>query len=134
MGYQRRSTWDSCSRVQPTMKLLVLSALAAMAMAEPEAKPGYFGLGYGLGYGLGGYYGGYRGHYIGKREADAEPGYLGLGYGYGLGGSMVATEATTLARGRLRLSLDTLALAMAMVLEATMVVTEATTLARGRLR
>merc|ERR1711915_492315 len=86
MGYQRRSTWDSCSRVQPTMKLLVLSALAAMAMAEPEAKPGYFGLGYGLGYGLGGYYGGYRGHYIGKREADAEPGYLGLGYGYGLGG------------------------------------------------
>merc|ERR1711920_40454 len=48
--------------------------------------------------------------------------------------TMVATEATTLARGRLRLSLDTLVLAMAMVLEATMVVTEATTLARGRLR
>merc|ERR1712083_606283 len=48
--------------------------------------------------------------------------------------TMVVTEATTLARGRLRLNLDTLALAMAMVLVATMVVTEATTLARGRLR
>merc|ERR1711915_1022253 len=48
--------------------------------------------------------------------------------------TMVVTEATTLARGRLRLSLDTLALDMAMVLEATMVVTDATTLARGRLR
>merc|ERR1712228_789207 len=48
--------------------------------------------------------------------------------------TMVATEATTSARGRLRPSLDTLVLAMAMALEATMVVTEATTLARGRLR
>merc|ERR1711942_235874 len=48
--------------------------------------------------------------------------------------AMLDTEATTLARGKLRLSLATLALAMlAMVLEATMA-TEATTLARGGLR
>merc|ERR1711862_562475 len=48
----------------------------------------------------------------------------------------MAMEVTTLARGRLRLSLDTLVLAMAMldmVLEATMAM-EAITLARGRLR
>merc|ERR1712098_803542 len=48
----------------------------------------------------------------------------------------MAMEVTTSARGRLRLSLDTLVLAMAMldmVLEATMAM-EAITLARGRLR
>merc|ERR1712215_107990 len=87
------------------MKLLVVLALVACVVAEPEAEakadPYYYG-GYGLGgyggyggyrsYGLGlGYSGlGYRGFY-GKREAEAEPKadadadpyYYG---GYGLGG------------------------------------------------
>merc|ERR1719244_1232124 len=83
------------------MKIIAIVLLAAVAFAEPEAKPkadadpyllyggyglghlGYAGhLGYG-GYGLGhlGYaghlgYGGYYGHglaYYGKREAEAEP-------------------------------------------------------------
>merc|ERR1711993_224121 len=71
-----------------TMKFLVLFALFALALAEPEAEPeakadpaawygygGYGGMyrGYGLGYRY--FYGGYGGygHYIGKRSADAEP-------------------------------------------------------------
>merc|ERR1712121_44252 len=49
--------------------------------------------------------------------------------------AMGATEATTSARGRLRLSLDTLVLAMVMeAMVLAMLDTEATTLARGRLR
>merc|ERR1711942_187210 len=49
--------------------------------------------------------------------------------------AMLATEATTLARGRLRLSLGTLVLAMAMAaMVLAMLDTEVTTLARGRLR
>merc|ERR1712098_425511 len=49
--------------------------------------------------------------------------------------AMLATEVTTLARGRLRLSLDTLVLAMAMAaMVLAMLDTEATTLARGKLR
>merc|ERR1712055_681642 len=88
------------------MKLLVVLALVACVVAEPEAEakadPYYYG-----GYGLGGYYGGYGGYGLGlgyrsygigyggygglygKREAEAEPKadadpyYYG---GYGLGG------------------------------------------------
>merc|ERR1712038_2196399 len=87
------------------MKLLIVSALAALALAEPEASIGYGGLGYGgLGLGYGGYGLGYSGLRLGgiglrggyglwKREADPEPeadaepeaeasiGYGGLGYG-----------------------------------------------------
>merc|ERR1712002_1314728 len=97
------------------MKMLVVFALVAYVVAEPEAEAkadpwisyGGYGLGYSsLGYGLG--YGGYglglgysRGIYgYGKREAEAEPkadaepwltygglGYAGLGYGgYGYSG------------------------------------------------
>merc|ERR1712149_38257 len=72
------------------MKLLLLTALAAVAMAEPEAEAGYYGLGYGCGHQLN--WPGYYGHGFsstcwgcrGKRsaEADAEPGYYGYGLGY----------------------------------------------------
>merc|ERR1712038_1823025 len=75
-----------------TMKLLLLTALAAVAMAEPEAEAGYYGY-------LPGFYG-YYGHQLnwpgvrapgfssqcfgcrGKRsaEAEAEPGYGYYGY------------------------------------------------------
>merc|ERR1719312_529358 len=49
--------------------------------------------------------------------------------------AMLDTEATTLARGRLRLSLAILVLATAMAaMVLAMLATEATTLARGRLR
>merc|ERR1712121_490846 len=49
--------------------------------------------------------------------------------------AMLATEATTLARGRLRLNLAILGLAMAMAaMVLAMLATEAPTLARGRLR
>merc|ERR1712179_672833 len=69
------------------MKMLVVLALMACVVAEPEAEAsadpyylggygGYRGYGgYGLGYsrlGYGGLYGGYRYRY-GKREAEAEP-------------------------------------------------------------
>merc|ERR1712027_28014 len=65
------------------MKTFAIVLLAAVAIAEPEAKPkadadpyllygGYYG--HGLGYSLGyrGYYG-YPYAYYGKRSADAEP-------------------------------------------------------------
>merc|ERR1719347_2109532 len=97
------------------MKTIAIVFLAAVAFAEPDAKPkadadpyllygGYYGhglgyYGHGLGYGYG-YYGhglGYYGHglgygygYYGKRDAepkaDADP-YLLYGgyYGHGLG-------------------------------------------------
>merc|ERR1711976_346382 len=77
-----------------TMKLLLLTALAAVAMAEPEAEAGY----YGYHPGLYGYYGhqlnwpgvrapGFSSQCFGCRgkrsaEADAEPGYYGYPYGY----------------------------------------------------
>merc|ERR1712045_1985 len=73
-----------------TMKLLLLTALAAVAMAEPEADAwhGYYGYGYHPGF-----YG-YYGHQQawpstatstcfgcrGKRSAEAEPGYGFYGY------------------------------------------------------
>merc|ERR1711921_276 len=90
------------------MKMLVVLALVAYVVAEPEAEAkadpwisyggyglGYSSLGYGLGYGgygLGlGYSRGIIGY--GKREAEAEPkaaadpwvygGYRGYGLGYG---------------------------------------------------
>merc|ERR1711868_68268 len=77
-----------------TMKLLLLTALAAVAMAEPEAEAGY----YGYHPGFYGYYGhqlnwpaysapGFSSQCFGCRgkrsaEADAEPGYYGYPYGY----------------------------------------------------
>merc|ERR1711923_624779 len=59
-----------------TMKLLLLTALAAVAMAEPEAEAGYYG-----------YPPGFSSQCFGCRgkrsaEADAEPGYYGYPYGY----------------------------------------------------
>merc|ERR1712013_75101 len=83
------------------MKTFAIALLAAVAIAEPEAKPKadadpyllYGGYGYGLGHlGYSGYYGYPYAHgYIGKRSADAEPEakadadpYLLYG-GYGLG-------------------------------------------------
>merc|ERR1711948_218044 len=77
------------------MKVLLIVALAAVAMAEPESEAdpavlyaGYYGYGlghYGYGYGLGGYYGypynygwtdgpnnGLGPHLLGKREAEEE--------------------------------------------------------------
>merc|ERR1712025_1347546 len=89
-----------------TMKLLLLTALAAVALAEPEAEARYYGYNPGF-YGYNrGFYGGY-GHQQnwpsartygfestcfgcrGKRsaEADAEPRYYGYGgsYGYNYG-------------------------------------------------
>merc|ERR1711996_182144 len=78
-----------------TMKLLLLTALAAVAMAEPEAEAGY----YGYHPGFYGYYGhqlnwpaysapGFSSQCFGCRgkrsaEADAEPGYYGYPYGFG---------------------------------------------------
>merc|ERR1712110_514491 len=82
-----------------TMKLLLLTALAAVAMAEPEAEAGFYGYNPGF-YGYNRGYSGY-GHQLqwpgvrapgfsstcfgcrGKRsaEADAEPGYYGYPYG-----------------------------------------------------
>merc|ERR1711890_156703 len=75
------------------MKLFVVLALAAAAVAEPEADPllykayrpwGYGSLGYGVhhplataGHHVVGYPAfGYAGHYIGKREAEADPALL----------------------------------------------------------
>merc|ERR1711884_882404 len=85
-----------------TMKLLLLTALAAVAMAEPEAEAGYYGYhpgyygyahGYGVGYGVPSWPGvrapGFSSTCFGCRgkrsaEADAEPGYYGYaGYPYG---------------------------------------------------
>merc|ERR1712088_356529 len=99
MGTQ--STWDSLlvtgRRSKKMMKTIAIVLLAAVAFAEPEAKPkadadpyllyGGYGLGH-LGYaGYGGYYGhglGYR--LYGKREAepkaDADPYLLYGGYGH----------------------------------------------------
>merc|ERR1712088_1030454 len=82
-----------------TMKLLLLTALAVVAMAEPEAEAGYYGYNPGF-YGYNRGYSGY-GHQLqwpgvrtpgfsstcfgcrGKRsaKADAEPGYYGYPYG-----------------------------------------------------
>merc|ERR1712001_330937 len=75
-----------------TMKLLLLTALAAVAMAEPEAEAGY----YGYHPGFYGYYGhqlnwpgvrapGFASQCFGCRgkrsaEAEAEPGYGYYGY------------------------------------------------------
>merc|ERR1712013_883615 len=91
-------------RSKKMIKTVAIALLAAVAFAEPEAKPkadadpyGGYG-GYGLGhYGYGGY--GYEhglGYYgYGKREAvpkaDADPyllygGYYGHGLGYGYSG------------------------------------------------
>merc|ERR1712018_912467 len=88
-----------------TMKLILLTALAAVALAEPEAEARYYGYNPGF-YGYNrGFYGGY-GHQQnwpsartygfestcfgcrGKRsaEADAEPRYYGYGYNYGFYG------------------------------------------------
>merc|ERR1711997_738506 len=85
-----------------TMKLLLLTALAAVAMAEPEAEAGYYGYNpgfYGYHPGFYGYYGhqqqwpsvrapgfsstcfGCRGKRSAEAEADAEPGYYGYPYG-----------------------------------------------------
>merc|ERR1719308_182948 len=76
------------------MKIISIACLAAVAFAEPEAKPkadpyllyGGYGLGH-LGYSTG-YYGhhglGYS--YIGKREAEAEPKADAKPYLYGYGG------------------------------------------------
>merc|ERR1711887_52896 len=112
MGYQPRVHGDSLlvtgRRSKKMMKIIAIVLLAAVAFAEPEAKPkadvdpyllyGGYGLGH-LGYaghlGYGGYYGHGLGYY-GKREAEAEPkadadpyllygGYRHLGYG-GYGG------------------------------------------------
>merc|ERR1712055_1182026 len=82
------------------MKMLLVLALAACAVAEPEADPyyggyyggygrgvyGYSGIGYGHGsYGYSGLHRGYGGYGVygryGKRSAEAEP-YLGV---YGVG-------------------------------------------------
>merc|ERR1711872_623225 len=97
-----QSTWDSLlvtsRRSTKMMKTIAIVLLAAVAFAEPDAKPkadadpyllygGYYGhglgyYGHGLGYGYGyyghglGYYGhglGYGHRYYGKRSADAEP-------------------------------------------------------------
>merc|ERR1711894_195343 len=84
----------SLSQKTTTMKLLLLTALAAVAMAEPEAEAGY----YGYHPGFYGYYGhqlnwpaysapGFSSQCFGCRgkrsaEADAEPGYYGYPYGY----------------------------------------------------
>merc|ERR1711935_973799 len=86
-----------------TMKLLLLTTLAAVAMAEPEAEAGYYGYNpgfYGYNPGFYGYYGhqqqwpsvrapgfsstcfGCRGKRSAEAEADAEPGYYGYPYGY----------------------------------------------------
>merc|ERR1711921_47606 len=84
------------------MKMLVVLALVAYVVAEPEAEAkadpwisyggyglGYSSLGYGLGYGGYGLGLGYSRGIIGYGKPDAEPwyyggyGYSGLGLGYG---------------------------------------------------
>merc|ERR1712004_733939 len=111
-----------------TMKLLLLTALAAVAMAEPEAEAGY----YGYHPGFYGYYGhqlnwpaysapGFSSQCFGCRgkrsaEADAEPGYYGypygyhgypyaygFGYGHALPGHSYTHVSRVLERGQLRL-------------------------------
>merc|ERR1712241_1280372 len=75
-----------CSTTHHNMKVLLIVALAAAAMAEPEAEADpavlyanfYGGLGhYGYGYGLAGYYG-YPGYYRGLVG-----GHSGYPYNYG---------------------------------------------------
>merc|ERR1711942_546336 len=103
MGYQRRVHGDSllvtARRNKKMLKTVAIALLAAVAFAEPEAKPKadadpylLYG-GYGLGHlGYRGYYGYPYAHsyaYYGKRSADAEPKadadpcLLYGGYGYG---------------------------------------------------
>merc|ERR1711970_1680942 len=104
MGYQPRvhgvSLLVTGRRSKKMMKTIAIVLLAAVAFAEPEAKPKadadpyLLYRGYGLGHlGYGGYYGYPYAHYgyYGKRSADAEPEakadadpYLLYG-GYGLG-------------------------------------------------
>merc|ERR1711942_149712 len=103
MGYQRRVHGDSllvtARRNKKMMKTVAIALLAAVAFAEPEAKPKaeadpylLYG-GYGLGHlGYGGYYGHGLGYttYYGKRGAEAEPKaaadpyllYRGVGVGH----------------------------------------------------
>merc|ERR1711942_541320 len=103
MGYQRRVHGDSllvtARRNKKMLKTVAIALLAAVAFAEPKAKPKADADPYLV-------YGGYDGHglgyttYIGKREAEADPkaaadpyrlygryGGYGLGYGgyYGHG-------------------------------------------------
>merc|ERR1712227_993299 len=79
------------------MKLLLLSFLVSVSLAEPEADSQYLGYGYGhhLGYSHFGYAGYPYTSYYGKRDAKADPqyltyghhlGYSHLGYGYGYAG------------------------------------------------
>merc|ERR1711970_734891 len=103
MGYQRRVHGDSLlvtgRRSKKMMKTIAIVLLAAVAFAEPEAKPKADADPYLLYGGYGGYGLGYS--YLGKREAEAEPkaaadpyllygaygGYGHLGYGHlGYGG------------------------------------------------
>merc|ERR1719445_315658 len=65
------------------MKLLLLSFLVSVSLAEPEAEPQYLGYGYGhhLGYSHLGYAGYPYTSYYGKREAD--PQYLTYGHHLG---------------------------------------------------
>merc|ERR1711970_391573 len=81
MGFSAGHWWEEQEKM---MKTIAIAVLAAVAFAEPEAKPkaaadpyllyGAYG-GYGLGHlGYGGYYGHGLGYsYYGKREAEAEP-------------------------------------------------------------
>merc|ERR1711942_112684 len=109
MGYQRRVHGDSllvtARRNKKMMKTVAIALLAAVAFAEPEAKPKAEADPYLLYGGYAGYYGHALGYttYIGKREAEAEPkaaadpyllygryggyglGYAGSYYGHGLG-------------------------------------------------
>merc|ERR1712025_77473 len=64
-------------------KLLLLSFLVSVSLAEPEAEPQYLGYGYGhhLGYSHLGYAGYPYTSYYGKREAD--PQYLTYGHHLG---------------------------------------------------
>merc|ERR1712013_791262 len=95
MGVSTQSTWDSlmvtARRNKKMMKTVAIALLAAVAFAEPEAKPKAEADPYLL-YGR---YGGYGLGYYGKREAepkaDADPyllygGYYGHGLGYGYSG------------------------------------------------
>merc|ERR1712061_484285 len=101
MGVGKYSLLVTGRRSKKMMKTIAIALLAAVAFAEPEAKPKadadpyllYGGYGYGhLGYA--GYYGYPYAHslYYGKRSADAEPEakadadpyLLYGGYGYGL--------------------------------------------------
>merc|ERR1711982_129159 len=69
------------------MKLLLLSFLVSVSLAEPEADSRYLGYGYGhhLGYSHLGYagYAGYPYSYYGKRDAKADPQYLTYGHHLG---------------------------------------------------